>query len=94
MATSRSSPALIDSGLVRCWALRPFLPGDLARDSVLVADNYRSAIVAFRGTRIESFPDPILNLKLRLLNKLDLATDVDFRLAPGSRVTRFPPVPR
>jgi pimeloyl-ACP methyl ester carboxylesterase len=51
---------------------------------VLDADGF--AIVAFRGTRIESFPDPILNLKLRLINGVDLATDVDFRLDPTAGV--------
>jgi triacylglycerol lipase len=78
---------LTDSGLVEAlgFSVRLF-QCDVRGTQCLVVDNDRFAIVAFRGTRIESFPDPILNLKLRLLNKLDLATDVDFRLAPGTCV--------
>ncbi len=78
---------LIDSGLVEALGLSVrFFRGDVRGTQCVVLDNDRLAIVAFRGTRIESFPDPILNLKLRLLNKLDLVTDVDFRLAPGTHV--------
>lgn len=51
-----------------------------------VADDDRFAIVAFRGTQIESFPDPILHLKLRLVNAVDCATDLDCRLSPGTHV--------
>src|SRR5262249_151629 len=51
-----------------------------------VVDDDRFAILAFRGTQIECFPDPVLNLKLRLVNKVDCATDLDFRLSPGNHV--------
>ena len=78
---------LIDSGLVEALGLSVrFFQGEARGTQCLVVHNDRFAIVAFRGTRIESFPDPILNLKLRLLNKVDLATDVDFRLAPRAHV--------
>jgi triacylglycerol lipase len=78
---------LIDSGLVEALGLSVrFFQGEARGTQCLVVDNDRLAIVAFRGTRIESFPDPILNLKLRLLHKVDLATDLDFRLAPGTHV--------
>ena len=43
----------------------------------LEADDF--VIVAFRGTRIVSVPDPVLNLKLWLINEVDLSTDVDLR---------------
>jgi triacylglycerol lipase len=78
---------LIDSGLVETPGLSVrFFRGEVRGTQCLVLDNDRFAIAAFRGTRIESFPDPILNLKLRLLNKVDLVTDVDLRLAPGTHV--------
>jgi hypothetical protein len=78
---------LIDSGLVEALGLSVrFFQGELRGTQCLVVHNDGFGIVAFRGTRIESFPDPILKLKLRLLNTVDLATDVDLRLAPGTHV--------
>lgn len=78
---------LIDSGLVETLGLSVrFFRGEVRGTQCVVLDNDRLAIVAFRGTRIESFPDPILNLKLRLFNTVDLVTDVDLRLAAGTHV--------
>jgi triacylglycerol lipase len=78
---------LIDSGLVAALGLSVrFFQGEVRGSQCLVLDNDRFAIIAFRGTRIDSFPDPILNLKLRLLNKVDVATDVHLRLAHGTHV--------
>ena len=78
---------LIESGLVKALGLSiRFFQGESRGTQCLVADSDRLAIIAFRGTRIESFPDPLFNLKLRLLNKVDLITDLDLRLAPGAHV--------
>jgi triacylglycerol lipase len=78
---------LFDSGLMQGLGLSVrIFQGELRGAQCLVMDSDRFAIVAFRGTRIESFPDPFLKFKLRMLNKVDLATDVDLRLAPGTHV--------
>jgi triacylglycerol lipase len=69
---------LVESPGIR---VRSFL-GVTRGTQCFVLDSERFAIVAFRGTRIESFPDPILKWKMRLLNRVDLATDLDFRLDP------------
>ncbi len=75
------------SGLDGALGMRPrFFVGAARGTQCLVLEAERFVIVAFRGTRIESFPDPILNLKMRLINGVDLATDVDFRLDPTARV--------
>jgi hypothetical protein len=78
---------LDDSGVMTTLGLSiSFFQGAAAGAQCFVIENDGMAMVAFRGTRVESVPDPILNLKLRLLNMLDVVTDVDLRLDPETHV--------
>src|SRR5262249_54164998 len=77
---------LTQAGLVGDQAMRLRCFVGATRTQCFVIDDDRFAILAFRGTQIESFPDPILKLKMRLVNKVDAVTDLDFRLSPGNHV--------
>ncbi|MFO0953379.1 MAG: lipase family protein [Isosphaeraceae bacterium] len=74
---------LADAGMTEELGLRvTTLDGQTRGGRCVVLEADAFTIVAFRGTRIESFPDPLLNVKLRVLNLADFATDVDFRMDP------------
>lgn len=78
---------LDEAGLVEKLGMRVrFFAGPTRGAQCVVADTDGFVIVAFRGTRIESFPDPFWNLSLRRVNGADFATNIDLRLDPVAKV--------
>ena len=59
--------------------------GPIRGSQCVVLETDHFVAVAFRGTRIKSVPDPVMNLKLWLIDEVDLSTDVDIRIDPSTR---------
>jgi triacylglycerol lipase len=60
--------------------------GTIHDNQCIVAAGDGFAIVAFRGTQVEGFPDPIDLFRLRIVNPTDLGIDVNFPIPPGTHV--------
>jgi hypothetical protein len=65
--------------------LRVFTDDDHgAQCSVISGDQF--AILAFRGTRVEQFPDPIKLFEVPFVDTIDLWTDTNFAIPPASHI--------